>query len=44
MLLLRYQDAVGDELADIIDKLTIHPDERRKIVRLLAEMEARAQR
>jgi hypothetical protein len=41
MLLLRYWDAVGDELADIIDMLTMYPDERRKLVRLLGEIEAK---
>ena len=44
MQLLRYRDAVGDELADIIDMLTMHPEERRKVVRLLAEIEARSGR
>ena len=42
--LLRYQDSAGDELAEIIDTLTMHPDERRKVVRLLAEIEARSGR
>ena len=42
MQLLRYRDAVGDELADIIDMLTMNPEERRKVVRLLAEIDARA--
>lgn len=40
--LLRYRDAVGDELADIIDMLTMHREERRKVVRLLGELEASA--
>ena len=42
MHLLRYRDAVGDELADIVDMLTMHPPERRKVVRPLAEIEARS--
>ena len=41
MLLLRYRDAIGDELADIIDMLMMNPEEQRKVVRLLAEIEAR---
>ena len=40
MQLLRYRDTVGTELANIIDMLTMHPEERRKVVRLLAEIEA----
>ena len=39
--LLRYRDSAGDELAEIIDTLTMHPVERRKVVRLLSEIEAR---
>jgi hypothetical protein len=27
-------------LADLIDTLTMHPDERRRVVRLLGEIEA----
>ena len=38
--LLRYGDAAGDELADIIDMLTMYPDPRRKVVRLLSEIDA----
>jgi hypothetical protein len=38
--LLRYRDEAGDELADIIDLLTMHPDARRKVVRMLAEIDA----
>ena len=30
----------GDEWADIIDTLTMHPDTHRKVVRLLAEIDA----
>jgi hypothetical protein len=39
--LLRYRDERGDDWADIIDMLTLHPDARRKVVRLLGEIEAR---
>ena len=42
--LLRYLDAVGVELAGTIDMLTMHREERRKVVRLLAEIEARSGR
>jgi hypothetical protein len=38
--LMRYRDDAGDELAEIIDTLTLHPDERRRVVRALAEIEA----
>ena len=38
--LMRYRDERGDDWADIIDMLTMHPEERRKVVRLLAEIEA----
>ena len=38
--LLRYRDAAGDELADTIDTLTTYPDARRKVVRMLAEIDA----
>ena len=39
--LLRYRDERGDDWADIIDMLTLHPEARQKVVRLLAEIEAR---
>jgi len=39
--LLRYRDAHGDDWADIIDMLTMHPDARRQVARLLAEIDAR---
>jgi hypothetical protein len=39
--LLRYRDERGNDWADIIDFLTLHPEARRKVVRLLAEIEAR---
>jgi hypothetical protein len=38
--LMRYRDQNGQEWADIIDFLTMHPEARRQIVRLLAEIEA----
>jgi hypothetical protein len=38
--LLRYRDGRGDDWADIIDMLTMHPEARRKVVRLLGELEA----
>ena len=38
--LLRYRDGHGDDWADIIDLLTMHPDARRRVVRLLGELEA----
>ena len=38
--LLRYRDERGDDLADLIDMLTMYPEERRKVGRLLGEIEA----
>ena len=38
--LLRYRDKNGDDWADIIDMLTMHPEERRKVARLLGEIDA----
>ena len=38
--LLRYRDGRGDDWADVIDMLTLHPEARRKVARLLAEIEA----
>ena len=38
--LLRYRDERGDDWADIIDMLTMHPEERRRVVRMLGELEA----
>jgi hypothetical protein len=38
--LLRYRDGHGDDWADIIDMLTMDPDARRKVVRLLSEIDA----
>jgi hypothetical protein len=37
---LRYGGANGDEWANVIDTLLLHPDTRRKVVRLLAEIDA----
>jgi hypothetical protein len=37
--LLRYHDERGDDWADIIDMLTLDPEARRKIVRILGELE-----
>ena len=39
--LLRYRDERGDDWAGIIDMLTLYPDARRQVVRLLAEIDAR---
>ena len=38
--LLRYRDEHGDDWADIIDMLTMHPEVRRRLVRVLGELEA----
>jgi hypothetical protein len=38
--LLRYHDDRGDDWADIIDMLTMHPEARRDIVRLSGENDA----
>ena len=38
--LMRYRDQNGQDWADIIDFLTMHPDARRQVVRLLGEIEA----
>jgi hypothetical protein len=40
--LLRYRDAHGNNWADIIDMLMMHPEARRNVVRLLAELDAGA--
>ena len=34
--LMRYPDQNGQDWADIIDMLTMHPEERRRVVRFLA--------
>jgi hypothetical protein len=38
--LMRYRDQNGQDWSDIIDFLTMYPDTRRRIVRLLGEIEA----
>ena len=35
--LLRYRDGHGDDWADIIDMLTMHPEVRWKVARMLGE-------
>jgi hypothetical protein len=35
---MRYRDQNGQDWADIIDMLTMYPEARRKIVRLLGEL------
>lgn len=38
--LMRYRDQNGNDWADINDMLTMHPEARRQVVLLLAEIEA----
>ncbi len=38
--LLHYGDAAANDWADIIDALTMNPEARRRVVRLLGELEA----
>jgi hypothetical protein len=38
--LLRCRDERGDDWADIIDVLTMYPEARRKVARLLGEIDA----
>jgi hypothetical protein len=38
--LMRYRDQNGQDWADMIDFLTMHPDARRRIVRALGELTA----
>jgi hypothetical protein len=38
--LIRYRDQNGQDWADIIDFLTMYPDARRKVARLLGELDA----
>ena len=38
--LMRYRDQNGQDWADIIDMLTMGPEERRRVARLLGELEA----
>jgi hypothetical protein len=40
--LMRYRDEQGDDWADIIEMLTLHPEARRRVLRLLAEIDAAA--
>jgi hypothetical protein len=40
--LMRYRDQNSDDWADIIDSLTMHPEARRKVARLLGEIDASA--
>jgi hypothetical protein len=39
--LMRYRDENGQDWADIIDFLTMYPEARRRVVRLLAEVDTR---
>ena len=39
--LMRYRDQNGQDWADISDFLTIYPEERRRVVRMLGEMSVR---
>lgn len=39
--LMRYRDQKGQGWADIIDLLTMYPEARRRVVRVLGEIEAR---
>jgi hypothetical protein len=41
--LMRYRDQNGQDWADIVDQLTMYPEARRSIARLLAEMGASPQ-
>jgi hypothetical protein len=42
--LMRYRGGRGEEWADIIDMLTMYPESRRKVVRMLGEIEATEER
>jgi hypothetical protein len=37
---MRYQDQTGDEWADVIDFLTMYPEARRRVVRMLGEIQS----
>jgi hypothetical protein len=39
---MRYRDQNGQDWADIIDFLTMHPHARRRVSRILGEIEATA--
>jgi hypothetical protein len=41
-MLMPYRDQNGQDWADIIDFLTMWPDARRQVVRLLGEIDAEA--
>jgi hypothetical protein len=41
--LLRYRDEARRRLGDIIDMLTMHPEARRRVVRMLGEMSVRGE-
>jgi hypothetical protein len=41
--LLRERTEAGDQLAEIIDHLSLDPDLRRRVVRILGELEAAGQ-
>ena len=38
--LMRYRDGRGGDWADISDMLTMHPEERRRVVRILGDIDA----
>jgi hypothetical protein len=38
--LMRYRDRNGQDWADIIDFLTMHPDARRQVARVIGEIDA----
>jgi hypothetical protein len=40
--MLDYRDHAGDVMADVIDMLTLHPEEWQKVVRILGEIDAAA--
>jgi hypothetical protein len=37
---MRYHDENGQRWADVIDVLTMHPDARRQVARVLGEIDA----
>ena len=39
--LMRYRNQRGDDWADIIDMLTMYPGARRRVIRVLGEIDAR---
>ena len=40
-ILMRYRDERGDAWADMIDMLTMYPGARRRVIRVLGEIDAR---